>query len=140
MHYARGVSGVESGGDLGQHAHRLCCREPVGPQSLSEGGPPHQLHREKEAAVYFAEVVNRNDVRVVKRSDIPALTPKPIPKPVIVSDPRRQDLQSDFPAERHLLGPVNVGHPTVADYTTDAIAAELVSRRQNRPRRSHLRD
>ena len=83
-----------------------------------------EAHRDVELPVGLAGVVDRNHVRVVDRGRQLALAEKPVPKPSIRRQLRRQDLQRNRPIQRHVLRPIDHAHAAPADKRLHAVAGQ----------------
>ena len=88
------------------------------------GHAVEKLHDHEPTAVFFADVVNGADVRVVERGGGLGLATKPFQGLIIVCDCVGQELQRDETIEPRVLGLVNQAHPTAAQFAKYAIVRD----------------
>ena len=99
---------------------------------LVDGEPLEVLEDEVEEAgrepgvprVREADVVNRDDVRVVDPGHGPRLVQEPSPHLLVGREGRRQDLDRDLAAERRIGAEIDLSHPAPAQESPDLIAAD----------------
>ena len=84
-----------------------------------------EAHREVEAAVDVARVVDRHDVRVLERHGELRLAREALAEALVERQLGRHQLQRDRPLQPQVVGAVDDAHPTAADQLVDPIADEL---------------
>ena len=86
-----------------------------------------EAHREVEAAVDVAGVVDRNDVRVLERHRELRLAREALVEALVERELGRDQLQRDRSLQAQVVGAVDDAHPAPADQLLDAIAEEVGS-------------
>ena len=92
-------------------------------QEILERRPAQQLHDDEEAVAVFADVEDRDDVRMRQAGGRLRLPVEPRPDVGIVFEIGRQDLEGDVPAHRFVTRAVDDAHRAAADPLDDLIAA-----------------
>ena len=92
-------------------------------QEILERRPAQQLHDDEETVGVFADVEDRDDVRMRQARGRLRLPVEPRPDVGIVVDIGGQDLEGDVPAHRFVTGAVDDAHPAAADPFDDPVAA-----------------
>ena len=82
-------------------------------------------HREVEATVDVACVVDRHDVWVLERHGEFRLAREALAETLIERQLRRHQLQRDCPFQPQVVGAVHDAHSTAADQLVDPVADEL---------------
>jgi len=71
-----------------------------------------------------ADIVNRDDVRVIQRRRRPGFADEPGQAVLIVGECRRQHFQRDPAAETGVLSEIHLAHPAFAEGTDDLVVPE----------------
>ncbi len=115
------MGGVERAAHLVEDEQRPC--EPERPallEHLPQVAAFDVAHRDVEAAVVLAGVVDGDDVRVVEaRCEVGFLQETIAEVLISVEEPRGQDLERDLPPQPDLLGEVHHAHPSAAEHRFD---------------------
>ena len=128
VHEARGVSGVERGGDLGDDEGRaLGAERALVADERAQVVAVDVAHRQVEDAVLLARRVDRDHVRVVDRRGGLGLAHEAQPEALVLGQRGRDDLQRDDAVEGRLMRPVDDPHAAPARDAVDAKARELGS-------------
>ena len=86
--------------------------------------PADQPHRDEEALLALARLVDGDDVRVVDPGlDLP-LAPEALPEQDVVAQVRREHLERDGPVERELRRLVDDPHPALTEDPGDPVPGE----------------
>jgi hypothetical protein len=93
------------------------------PQRLSL----HELHRDVERPLGFADVVDRQDVRVVQGRRRAGLLLEAEASRAILGDGLRQHLDRDLAAELRVPRPVHLAHPSRAERRDDLVRPQAGS-------------
>jgi hypothetical protein len=89
-----------------------------------ERAPADQLHREEVNPPLLFDAVDRDDSRVMERSDGPRLAAEPLEAIRLAGELGREDLHGDLPSELHVEGPEHDSHSAPADLLEEAIVGE----------------
>src|SRR5437868_12352454 len=92
-------------------------------KKLVQVGSMHEVHDQEEQPIVLAGVMDRNHIWVVQRRGNAHLALEPLPELIIVSQLRREHLQSVDPVERDIGRAVHDPHPATADQLVDAVTA-----------------
>jgi hypothetical protein len=82
-------------------------------------------HREVEACVGVARVVDRDDVRVIEARCDPRLAEEALAESVVSRVTRSEDLEGHVPVEAAVVRAVHLSHAAAADQLLDPVAADL---------------
>ena len=146
------IQGVRDLAADGERAGRV--ERALGAQERPQIRSLDEAHREVEATVDVACVVDRHDVRVLERHGELRLAREAFAEALIERQLGRHELQRDRPFQPQVVGAVDDAHAAAADQLLDPIADEvgadldlggrahwwhLVDNRGPRPRASMLR-
>ena len=81
----------------------------------------HQRHGVEVLARSLAELIHRDDVRMVEPSRRPHLPLETLDSLRVAGELRRHRLQRHFPPQTLVLGPVDIGHPTTTEKCDDTV-------------------
>ena len=109
-----------------RRGHRRRVRVSEVRQQLAERAPAHALHREVRDAPLFAELVHRDDARVLQARDDLDLPPEALPRAGEVELVGADQLERDLPAEGLLVREVDDAHAAAAEEGEQAEVAEPV--------------
>ncbi len=124
---ARAVRLGEALGDLRGEVEELARRNGLRGDELAQRAPLDQLHRDVRRFAGCADVVDRQDVRVVQRRGRPRLLLEAPPPLGIRGALGGQDLDRDVAAEPLVPRAVDLAHPSRAERREDLVGAELRS-------------
>ena len=93
-------------------------------QEILERRPAQQLHHDEETVAVFADVEDRDDVRMGQAGGRLRLPVEPRPDVGIVVEIGRQDLERDVAAHRFVMRAVDDAHGAAADPLDDLVAAD----------------
>ena len=122
------VCRIESVRDLaadGERAGRV--ERALGAQQRTQIRTLDEAHRQVEATVDVACVVDRHDVRVLERHGELRLAGEAVVEALIEGQLRRDELQRDGPLQPQVVGPVDDAHAALADQLLDSIAEKVGS-------------
>ena len=91
---------------------------------VAERPAVHELVGDEVRARRVADVVNRDDVRVIQRRGRPGFADEPGEAVLVVSKYGRQNLQRDPAAETDVLSEIHLAHPALAEGTDDLVVPE----------------
>jgi hypothetical protein len=111
--------------------HRLARAE-----HLPQVAALEQLHRHVGHAALVAEVVDRDDIRVVELGGRTRLVLEALPRLLVVAQPSQHDLDRDVAAEHRVVSPEDLAHGARADLLDDRVLTDL-AKLHLRPRRSY---
>ena len=124
------MRGVERVGDLrGDRDGARGCERALAPEQRLEVDPVHVAHRDEQAAVCLAGLVDRNDVRVVEARGEPRLPQHPLAEPLVIGEAFAQELQGDGALEPHVERAVHLAHAAAPGKSTDLVAGDELTRR-----------
>ncbi len=130
MDQTLGVCCVQRISDLGRDRDRPPARDvPLAAQHRLEVHAVDEPHRDEQAAVRLARVVDRNDVRVVEACGEARLAQETLAEALVVRELLDEQLEGDGALEAHVLRPVDLAHATASDESADLVAGDDVSRR-----------
>ena len=124
---------LEGVANLRHDGQGLARRDPAGAQQLAQAHPVHVLHQEIVNPVRLAELVERDDVRMIQPGQRLGLAGEPFGERRVLPDAGRQDLEGDQAVEFLLAGLIDGAHAALADQFQDFQLGE--ERRQFRHRR-----
>jgi hypothetical protein len=125
MHEARRVRNVERRRHLRDHRGGAGRRErAVALDHRAEVDARDKRHDDEQLAVVVAEVVRRDDVRVVEARGEPGLALEARAEVVVVGPLWADHLQRDGQVELHLPRPVHDAHAALGEQTVDPVAAD----------------
>jgi hypothetical protein len=128
MHEAARVGGIQGGGDLSANRKSADWLErPLAAQEGSQIRSLDEAHREVEAAVDVASVVDRYDIRVLEGHRNLRLARETVPEAIVERQLGRDELQRNGSLQPQVVGSVDDAHPAPADHLLDPIAEELGS-------------
>ena len=123
-----GMGRSERIGDLDGVAERLGDRPPASRQAPRQGRAGHVLHDDEVAAAVAADVVDRDDVRVIEGAGGLRLL-REAPLAVRVDDlVGRQHLDGDGATQLRIAGAVHDAHTTLAKGRIEEVASECQRR------------
>ena len=124
------VRGVERVGDLrGDRDRARRLERALATQQRLQVGPVDVAHRDEEAAVGLARLVDRDDVRVVEARGEPRLAEHPLAEPFVVGEALAQQLQGDRALEPHVERAVHLAHAAAPGKSADLVAGDELTRR-----------
>jgi hypothetical protein len=126
VHEALGVGGVQRACHLA--ADRQCSgrfERTFRAQQLAKVGPDDEAHRQVEAAVDVAGVVDRHHVRMLERHRELGLSGEPLAEAVVELELGRNQLERHRSLEPQVVSPVDDTHPAPADHFLKPIADEI---------------
>ena len=135
VHETALVRFIQRLGDLLEQPERATRleRPALGEQALQVGSL-HQTHRDVELARDLARVVDRDDRRVVERRREPRLAQETLAEADVAGELGREELERHAAVECEVVRAVYDAHPPAAEQRLDAVAGELASGRELRPR------
>jgi hypothetical protein len=125
MHEAALMGGVERLRDLTGDRHR-----PLGGQrcAVAHQGPQIEAvdvaHRDEQAAVELAGVIDRNHIGVIEARRQPRLAQEPLAEALVLREPRRQHLQGDRAVKPRIASEIHLAHAAPPDPRPDLIDAQ----------------
>jgi hypothetical protein len=127
VHDARVVRDREGTGDLDQDVDPLLGRDAGVADQRAQAPALDQLHHHVRRAVVLADVVDRNDVRVIELGHRAGLAHQPGPG-LLLFGPLVQHLERDPAIEPLVVGAEDAAHPPLADRILDPVALDRVPR------------
>ena len=119
VHEARGVRGVERRRDLARRSPGLAPgRALPRSQERPEVGAVDEPHREVEAAVDVAGVVDRDHVRMLERHRELGLAGEPLAETLVQRESGATSLSATVRFEPQVVGAVDDAHPAPADHSS----------------------
>jgi hypothetical protein len=113
---SRQVRRVQCVGGLGEPGECFLLWRDAVPEPVGDAASGGELHDDVRPPVPLADVVDRDDVRVVcERGRQPGLAEEPPAHGRVGAIPGGEDLDGNLAAERRVEGGVNLGHPACAD-------------------------
>ena len=128
MDEAGGVRVVERLGHLGDQgdgAARLQRAPPTALEDPGEVDARDEAHVEEQPAVDLAEVVQRDDVRVLQLRGGVRLAAEALPEHLVAREVVGQQLEGDGPAAAGVEGAVHGAHAAAAELVLDPVGPEL---------------
>jgi hypothetical protein len=118
------VRGAERLGHRPRDPEELPDRHRTLERAIAERAPADPLDGEEGTSVDLADLVDRDDVRMVQRGERPRLSPEP--RPVIGIEARgvEEELERDVAAERGVVRAVDGTHAALGDLLDDAVLPE----------------
>ena len=98
-------------------------------EDRAEVAARHEVHRERERAVDFAERVHRHDRRMAQACSGRGFAAEPLDVARAQREARRKHLQRDAATQRRLMREVDDAHAAAAEFVLDHELAELAARR-----------
>ena len=124
------VRRVERVGDLARDRDGAGRPErPLPARAAPEVAPVDVAHRDEQAPVGLARLVDRDDVRVVEARREPRLPEEPLAELLVVGEARAQQLQGDGALEPRIERAVDLAHAATADEPLDRVAGDELTRR-----------
>ena len=123
---AVGVRRFKGRSDLHSVVERRGDRQSAARQHLVEREAVDQLHRDEGRARLVADLVDRDDIRVVQRRGRPRFQHEPPVSLLIAGRFRFEHLQRDRTPEPRVDGAVDNPHPAAADLTLDAVVRNVL--------------
>ena len=99
------------------------------PEQRLQVGPVHVAHRDEQAAVGLARLVDRHDVRVVETRGQPRLAQHPVAERLVVREPLAQQLEGDRALEAQVESAVHLAHAAAPGQSADLVAGDEITRR-----------
>lgn len=125
MHETVGVGGVQGARELGHDVDGAFGRERSLPcHDGAEVVTDHEAHVEVQAAVDGAEVVDRDDVRLVEPRDQCRLPAEPRSEHRVVGEIRDEALEGDDAVTHRVLGAEHLTHPATAEQLEQLVGPE----------------
>ena len=115
MDDSRFVRRGEAGGGLCDEIERPAHFDRAGLEQLAKRLPVDVLHRDEVAVLRDADVVDRDDLRMVERGNRPRLLREPAPDLRVGEESLREELQRDLPTERRVFRQEDLAHPAGAE-------------------------
>jgi hypothetical protein len=112
---ALGVGGVQRLADAGQDLGRFGRGQGAGADAPHQRSAAHVAHHQERLAVLLAEIVDRDDRRVLERGDGAGLALEAGAERGIVEQFARQDLDRHFAVEVRVVAEVDGGHAAASD-------------------------
>ena len=120
------MSGVERVGHLRDDVERPRWREcALSSKHRAQVRAIDVTHREVQACIRLARVVDRDDVGMIEARSEPRLAEKALAKLGVVDVTRREDLEGDVPVEASVVRPVHLAHAAASDQLLNLVAADL---------------
>ena len=113
---------AERPGDLAHDGQRLLGWQAFAADALLQRAAVDVLHRHVVAAAIVADVVDRDDVRMLQLRERFALAQEALAELFVDREGRCHDLQRDTPVQRALGGEIDGGHRAGAELALDVIA------------------
>jgi hypothetical protein len=105
------------------------------PEQLLEVLPLDVAHRNEDAPVGLARLVDRDDVRVVERGRELRLGQQPLAEALVLGEARREQLERHLPLQPPILGELDDPHAAATEHVLDPVAQKLGTNGQISPRR-----
>ena len=125
---ARGVRGVQRVGQLPDPRRREAERRGRAAQAVAQRPAREVRHDEERHPVLLAEVVDRQDVRMLEGRDDARLAQEALDEVRILRVRGVDHLDGDRPRELHVRGAPHVGHSAPPENRIEAIAPERAAR------------
>src|SRR5581483_9620501 len=90
-------------------------------------GALHEAHRDVQAPLRIARLEHRDHVRMIKTGRKARLPEEAAPEPLVVSEPRTEQLQRYAPPQPEIVRAVDLPHPAATRELRDPIAGELLA-------------
>ena len=121
------VCEVERLRDLGAENERALGIERTGPQERLHVAALDVAHRDEQMPALLADVVDRDDVRVLERGGVLRLAQEALAEGVVLGQLGREQLQRNVPLQARVVRTVDDAHAAAADELLDAKAQELAA-------------
>ena len=138
MDNAGGVRHGEPLGNLLRQVDRAAMRHRPCPQLVAQRPALHPLHGEVRRVALSADIVDRQDVRVVERRCGTRFLLEAL-EAVRRREARREDLDRDRALQARVVRAVDLTHPALANLLEDAIRPEVLAALHGGPRLCHGR-
>ena len=130
MHDAFGMRFVQRVAHLDANGNQFGKRERTTFQPNAQRLAFHIFHGEKAEAMVFADFVNVRDVGVSERRSQPGFLHKTMHTFRVRRHARGQNLESDTPAERSVVGQIDGAHAAFAQARNHVVVRDAGTRRQ----------
>ena len=125
MHQAVGVGGVEGARELRDHVDGPFWRQrAVPPEEVAQVVALDETHVEVEPAVDGAEVVDRDDVRLVQLRDQRRLAAEPRLERRVVGEVRDEALERDETVTHRVVRAEDLAHPATPEPLQQLVGPE----------------
>ncbi len=121
------VRGGEAARDLRRVLRRFAWRQRPAGHSIAKGGPVQQLHGRVCGAAAHAEIMDGEDVRMVKRGEHPRLAFEPRHAVGIGDEQFRQHLDRYEAAELQVARTIHLAHAAGSNGVQDFVSAEAAA-------------
>ena len=129
-----GVRRGQRGRELTPEVDHLARGQPPAPRELlRERLAVDVLHRDEQARLVAAGVVDLHDVRVRDARGEPRLAQEPGPKALVVGQVLREHLERDRPSEHRVVREIDGRHTAAAERALDRVPATAGGRRMLHP-------
>ena len=112
-------------GDLRRDGERLFQHQRFALDSRVERLTLDVLHGDEATSVFFADLVNGADVRMIQLGCCSRFSHKSLSCLLICHQTFGQELDRDFAIELRVLGQINLAHPARTKWRADFIATEF---------------
>ena len=116
MDDALGMRRIERVGNLNSQVEQEVDRQRLAVDAMLERLPLEKLHREKGAAVVFANVVDRADIRMIEGRSGAGFAPEALQHRQLAADLVRQKLERHKAPQAGVFSLVDHPHPATADF------------------------
>ena len=110
------MGGIERIGNLNSQVEQEVDRQRLAVDTVLQRLPLEKLHREEGAAVVFANVVDRADIRMIEGRGGASLPPEPLQHGQLSGDLVRQKFERHKAPQAGVLSFVDHPHPATADF------------------------
>ena len=121
VHQPTLVRGIERAADLHRNCNRLLVGEWTVFKSRLQVRALDVAHRDVEAAVGIAGLVDRNHIRVIERGGELGLGQEPLAEALVLGQGGREQLQGDVALQAQVLGQVDDAHSSAPEDGFDPI-------------------
>ena len=128
----RGVEGARDGCEQRDRALRLEPR--ARREDATQVRPLDEPHRDEQASLVLAGLVDRQHVRVIEARGEARLAQEALAEPVVIGEVRREQLQRDRAPKPRVDGLVHLAHAAPGDQRLDPIGGERLPGAQLRVR------
>ena len=115
---------VQRCGDLLDDLHGALWVERTGVEQGVQVGACNQPHRDVQPSVYFADVVDRDDVAVVQACSSADLAAKPLLEVGVFGQVREQHLQGHHAVDLAVVGAPDLAHAAAAQQLDQLVTTE----------------
>ena len=130
MHDPRGMRLVQRRGNLSCDIENEPVIERLRSLELGQRLPVDELGGDEMRAFRFADLVNRDDVRMIQRRRRPGFPDESVHPVAVGGEFRRQDLECDFTVKRRILRQIHLAHPALAEWRQDSVLLDGGVRRK----------